>query len=410
MRASPCRLTFGAATAVLALHTVMNAFLAPERGTGWRDHLLSGGVTLALLAAAAVVFARARPGVQAVPALVLGVLAIEGAVLAVFDARAVGVRGDDWTGFLLAPAGVALLAVGAMTLWRSRRPGRHRYVRRGLLALGAVLSVLLVVVPLAVALGATHRPRATVPPLDLGRPHRDVALRTSDGLKLAAWYVPSRNGAAVVSFPTRRGKPDQARMLVRHGYGVLLVDMRGYDGSDGDPNAFGWGATKDLDAAVAWLRRQPDVRDGRIGGIGFSVGGEQLLDDAAQNPGLRAVVSEGAGERSYREELIYGARGWFALPGRMVLTAAVAFLSGESPPPSLRDVVARISPRAILLVYAGHGVGGEDLNVDFYRAAGERKELWKIPEAHHVGGYAARPREYERRIVGFFDRQLLGRS
>jgi fermentation-respiration switch protein FrsA (DUF1100 family) len=75
----------------------------------------------------------------------------------------------------------------------------------------------------------------------------------------------------------------------------------------------------------------------------------------------------------------------------------------------LEDVVARIAPRAVLLVYAGHGAGGEELNVDFYRAAGQPKELWKIPEARHVGGYRARPAEYERRIVGFFDRELLGR-
>ena len=49
-------------------------------------------------------------------------------------------------------------------------------------------------------------------------------------------------------------------MLVRHGYGVLLLDARGYDGSQGDPNLFGWDDAKDIDAAVAWLQRQPDVR------------------------------------------------------------------------------------------------------------------------------------------------------
>jgi hypothetical protein len=46
---------------------------------------------------------------------------------------------------------------------------------------------------------------------------------------------------------------------IRHGYGVLLLDARGYDGSQGDPNLFGWDAPKDIDAAVDWLRRQPDV-------------------------------------------------------------------------------------------------------------------------------------------------------
>jgi dienelactone hydrolase len=82
---------------------------------------------------------------------------------------------------------------------------------------------------------------------------------------------------------------------------------RGYDGSDGTSNMFGWGETKDIDAAVAWLRQQPDVRNGRVGGIGFSVGGEMMLEAAALNPALRAVVSEGACIRSIHEELLHGA-------------------------------------------------------------------------------------------------------
>ena len=205
-----------------------------------------------------------------------------------------------------------------------------------------------------------------------------MTLRTSDGLDLAAWYVPSRNGAAVISYPTRQGKLPQARMLVRHGYGVLLLDARGYDGSEGDPNLFGWEGAKDIDAAVAWLQRRPDVSNGRIGGIGFSVGGEMILQAAASNTGLRAVVSEGAGVRSVREHLLYGPRGWFSLPEAAVQTTAVAVLSGTAPPPSLTDLVPRIAPRPLFLIYAGQGGGGEELNPDYYEAASSPKTLWKI--------------------------------
>jgi dienelactone hydrolase len=210
----------------------------------------------------------------------------------------------------------------------------------------------------------------------------------------------------VVSFPTRRGKLDHARMLARHGYGVLLLDMRGYDGSEGAPNAFGWGAARDVDAAVEWLSRRPDVRDGRIGGIGFSVGGEQMLEAAARNHRLRAVVSDGAGERSVRETRLRGARALLALPEAAVQTAAIATLAQAAPPPALADVAARIAPSAVLFVYADRGGGGEDLNPAYYRAARQPKAIWRIPEACHTGGLAARPREYERRVVGFFDRYL----
>ena len=40
-------------------------------------------------------------------------------------------------------------------------------------------------------------------------------------------------------------------------------------------------------------------------------------------------------------------------------------------------------------------------------AAGAPKTLWEIPESKHVDGLQARPREYERRVVGFFDDALL---
>jgi hypothetical protein len=85
-------------------------------------------------------------------------------------------------------------------------------------------------------------------------------------------------------------------------------------------------------------------------------------------------------------------------------------MSGTRPPPSLADLVPRISPRPVLLVYAGQGGGGEDLNPDYYRAAKSPKSLWKIDEAQHVGGLEARPVEYEARVVAIFDRALLGRE
>jgi fermentation-respiration switch protein FrsA (DUF1100 family) len=399
---------FWCATGIVALHAIVDAFIGTEPGTDGGDHLLRGTVSLALLAAGAFAYPRMRAGGRAALAFTLGLLSLEGAALAIADARAVGARGEDWTGFLLLPAGLALCAPAVVLLWRSRKPGRWRYLRRLGIGVGTVALAYSLVLPVAIGILATHRPRADVEPADLARPYESVTLRTGDGLELAAWYVPSRNGAAVVSYPTRAGKVAQGRMLARHGYGVLLLDARGYDGSEGDPNLFGWAGAKDIDAAVAWLRTRPDVRDGRIGGIGFSVGGEAMIDAAASNTGLRAVVSAGAGVRSVREHLLRGARGWLSLPESLLETAAVAVMSGTAPPPSLTEVAPRVAPRPLFLVHAGRGQGGEDLTPRYHRAASAPKTIWKIPEAGHVGGFEARPREYEERVVGFFDEALLG--
>ena len=339
-----------------------------------------------------------------------GALALEGAALAVADARAVGARGEDWSGFLLAPTGIVLVGLAV--------------VRSG--ALGGPAGSAICAAPgscsppFSVRTGSSCRWRARSSPrtgrvrpwqpADLGRPYQEVTVETSDGLDLAGWYVPSLNGAAVISYPTRTGKLPQARMLVRHGYGVLLLDARGYDGSEGDPNMFGWAGEQDIDAAVAWLGRRPDVKDGRIGGIGFSVGGEVMLQAAAANPRLRAVVSEGAGSRSVREDLMRGPRGWLAIPTAALQSTAVAVLSGTEPPPSLEELMPRIAPRPVFLISAGHGGGGEELNADYYRAAAAPKEKWVIKESRHVGGFQARPQEYERRVTRFFERALSAPS
>ena len=396
-----------AAAAVVAVHALTDAFVAPEPGVRPADHIVSGLAPLALLVAACGAFWLSRAGLRAVVSLLLGILALEGSALAVADARAVGARGDDWTGFALAPAGLTLVVLGVVLLWRSRKRQGRWLLRRSLIGAAALLGVYWLVIPVGVALLATHRPHEAVETVDVGLPSRPVTLRTADGLDLHGRYVASRNGAAVIVFPGSASRAAQARALVRHGYGVLLLDMRGYANSDGDPNMFGWNGRKDVDAGVAFLTRRADVRDGRIGGLGFSVGGEVMLEAAAGNRALRAVVADGAGERSVRESRLRGRAGLLSLPSYLVQTAAVAVLSGDRPPPSLVDLVPRIAPRSVLLIGAGSDHGGEDLQPHYFAAAKEPKAFWKIPEAGHTGGFAARPREYARRLTAFFDATLL---
>jgi uncharacterized protein len=272
----------------------------------------------------------------------------------------------------------------------------------------ALLGGLAGVVLVLLAIIATHQARAPVTAVSLGRPFETVRLTTSDGLTLGAWYVPSRNGAAVIAFPGRSQPIPHARMLTRHGYGVLLVDRRGEGASEGDSNAFGWAGEKDLRAAIGFLQRRRDVNPSRIGGLGLSVGGELLLQTAAHTPALRAVVSEGAGQRSLAEHLdnpqVGSVQRWFT--GMLAQTAAVAVLSNSAPPDGLADLVPRIAPRRVLLIEALHGHADEVLNDVYHRAGGDSSELWKVARGGHTSALAAVPAAYERRVVGFFDRAL----
>ena len=91
-----------------------------------------------------------------------------------------------------------------------------------------------------------------------------------------------------------------------------------------------------------------------------------------------------------------------------VVTPAVALFSNGMPPPSLEDLAPEISPTPVFLIYAVPGQGGEaELTETFYDAAREPKAIWRVPGAGHTGGIEADPAEYERRVIGFFDRALL---
>jgi hypothetical protein len=397
------------ALGVAALHVLDDNFIQPQPGTSAGDHLAGGLVQVAFFVLAAWAYPRLRPGVRATLAIYAGVfVAVMGIGEAGYYTREDGPSGDDYTGLLAIPAGFLLVGIGLVTLWRSRKGGSlvRRYLRRAGLAFAFVIGSFFVLYPLAESYVITHAARAYVPTPQLGAAFDEVSFTTSDGLRLEGWYVPSKNGAAVISFPGRKGPQKPARILARHGYGVLLFDRRGEGESDGDPNGLGWRGTRDVEAAIAYLRSRPDVDPGRIGGVGLSVGGEVMLQAAADGDALKAIVSEGAGVRSVREAVqVAGAEKLIFTELFAITTLGTAVFTSDLPPPSLTDLSAEIS-EPLLVIYSDGGQGGETISRQYYDAATGPKELWVAPGGH-VGAIDAAPEEYEQRVVTFFDENLL---
>lgn len=380
---------FAVAAGAIALHVVDDSFVQPQPGTSAADHLVSGLVPLAILGVAAYAYPRVRPGAAGAIALALVLPALLSGAEAIYYAGKTGLSGDDYTGLLAMAAAPVLLVLGVSDLWTSRRTDDRpvvRYGRRLLKTVAVLVAASVVVLPPAVSYVGSHVARAVVPPATLGAAHEDVTLRTSDGLKLDGWYVPSRNRAAVIVVPGRTGTRRQARMLVRHGYGVLLYDRRGEGRSEGDPNSWGWDLDKDIRAGIDFLRQRPDVDPRRIGGLGLSVGGEMMLETAAGTTDLAAVVSEGAGSRSMAEE-VDDASGFSKVTTALGYGArdiANSVLQNRLPPRNLEDLVPRIAPRPLFLIHAGADDVGHR-NPDLYRAAREPKQIWEARGGHTEG-------------------------
>lgn len=195
-------------------------------------------------------------------------------------------------------------------------------------------------------------------------------------------------------------------MLVRHGYGVLALDMRGHGGSAGPTNRFGWQGTRDVGAAVGYLEGRYGVD--AIGGMGLSLGGEVLLGAASEYPQVTAIVADGATQRSVEELLALESECplYRSFVTRMMY-AAVEVATGTEPPEPLLDSMAA-AKSARFLLFAGGSVPREiAFNEVFVEAAGERAGLWVAPDAGHTGAFGRHPGEYEERVIAFFDAALL---
>ena len=397
------------ATAAAALHVIDDNVINPDWG-GIQHHVASTLVPLTALAALVRYLPRRRSGTKATMTSTLGILALMLGSEAIYDLTSNTMSGDDYTGLLSFAAGLGLLGIGVRQLWCSRRRTGSRWRRTWRRALRTIVALLVmahVTYPLAETYAVTNASVQTVSESRLGVPYEDVSFRTSDGLDLRGWFVPSTNGATIIVFPGRTHAQDHAQMLIEHGYGVLLFDKRGTGESDGEPNGYGWNGQRDIHGAVAYLQGRDDVDPDRIGGIGLSVGGELMLQAAAEWIGLRAVVSEGAGVRSIRE--LRGI-GWVpsvsAVPIYATVTVAAAVFSNSLPPTALHDLVPEIDVPTFF-IYAKNGHGGEMLSEDYYEAATGPKELWEI-DGPHIRGIEAAADEYERRVIAFYDVALLG--
>ena len=401
---------FRSAAALVALHFVDEALVNPAPGTDPGDH-----VSMLALAVVVVGMAIVYPRLPAIARGLLGFvfvpLAAVGAAMHVMDARWNGAGGADFTGFLLIPAAFAFVAASVLAvLSRPRaRSWPRRIGRWALTALVAILMILFVSLPIAVGVAQTRKPGQTIPDSAFPTPHETVTLHTRDGLDLSGWYVPSKNRAAIVVVHggggDRRGARRHAAMLARHGYGVLLYDARGRGESEGSPNADGWTWQADVAAALDFLSKRKDVDPNRIGGLGLSTGADVLLEAAAKDPRLKAVVLDGSTARSLGDvrhlslsDEITGIPYWAVAYG------TIAVLDQSLPGEPLIDLTRKIAPKPALFI-ASNELSEPVVARKYAAAYGDPSALWRV-DAGHTKGLAEHPKQYERKVIAFFDSGL----
>jgi fermentation-respiration switch protein FrsA (DUF1100 family) len=122
---------------------------------------------------------------------------------------------------------------------------------------------------------------------------REVTLTTADGLSLLSWYLPAGPGRPVILYLHGNGghigyRADRVQRFAREGFGILLLEYRGYGGNPGSPSEPGLVA--DGEAALRFIESE-GILPGRIVLYGESLGTGVAVQIAARHR-VAAVILE----------------------------------------------------------------------------------------------------------------------
>ncbi len=180
----------------------------------------------------------------------------------------------------------------------------------------------------------------------------------------------------------RESHAEFGEYLSERGFVALTLDQRGHGGSGGRMDA---GILDDVGAALAYLRGQAGVDHGRITVRGSSMGGNIAIRSAARFPEAAAVIAVCPATESMLIPWVESGRaeaesGDLGLSVRLDRAGLLSYLRADD----VRQAVARISPRPLLLIQAkGDAVVPWQSTQELYGLASEPRELILLEGGDH---------------------------
>ncbi len=213
----------------------------------------------------------------------------------------------------------------------------------------------------------------TYKPADINLAYEKLALKTEDGLKIAAWYIPASNAKYTILFchgnaGNKTHQLDSINLFNEMGLNCLIFDYRGYGDSQGKPTEAG--TYMDAAAAWRWLTEKKHIPPQRIIIFGRSLGGS-IAAHLATRVTPHALVLESA-FTSYEQ---IGKKFYPYMPVGMFAKFNYNTL----------DYVKRVRCPILFIHSRNDEIIPFEFALRLYAAASEPKQLLEITGSHNDG-------------------------
>ncbi|MFT6901529.1 MAG: dipeptidyl aminopeptidase/acylaminoacyl peptidase [Colwellia sp.] len=252
-------------------------------------------------------------------------------------------------------------------------------------------------------------------PSEQGITFENIVFKTSDGLTLPAWYMPSRNKNAKKAILLVHGRTANrtegmryAKVIIAAGYHVLAIDLRHPRQDPTIISTMGYHEKKDVIAALDYLTVERNIDS--IGVMGFSMGAATSMIVMAKDPRIKAGVFSG-GYANSMDVLAEQAKVLYGLPRYPLMPMVANFFAwrGDLDIDEINPekYIAKISPRPIYIMH-----GTADKTVGFkhgqrlFAAAKAPKQFWQAENGEHTKLWQLDNEKAETSVVNFFDHYL----
>jgi fermentation-respiration switch protein FrsA (DUF1100 family) len=305
-----------------------------------------------------------------------------------------------------------------------------------LLIISTILITAYVAISLYISTQLVYVPQKPLyaTPASLGLKFQYVTFPSRDDhIQLRGWFIPGvlPNGnltaqrTIIMVHGTRTNRADKdagllnlSGAIAKNGFAVLAFDMRGSGESPPAPLSLGYFEQRDVLGAVDFLRSGPLPypelgRPRAIAGWGVSMGAATLIMAAAQEPAIRAVVSDCAYADIIpileREVPRGGHLPALFTHGALLATWALYGVNFYADRPV--DFVAQIAPRPILFIHGAADKYIPPSNMDILATAARSApkanvQTWSVPGADHAQSFNTQGKVYVDRIIAFYTAAL----